>query len=151
MISSSAGRLATPFNGIYSAAKHALEGVSHALRVELSPWGIQVVLIEPGPTVTPVWDKPLTFWGSSRVEGMPTDARENYADAMEAMLDAVERMVQGAAAPSSVARAVRRALIARRPRTRYVVGRDAHIGDWVLRRLPDRLRDAALRRYLGLP
>ncbi len=151
MMSSSAGRLATPFNGVYSAAKHALEGISDALRVELSPWGIQVVLIEPGPTATPVWDKPLAFWGSSRVEGMPTDAQENYAEAMEAMLNAVERMVHGAMAPSSVARAVRRALTSRRPRTRYVVGRDARIGDSVLRRLPDRLRDAALARYLGLP
>ena len=151
MMSSSAGRLATPFNGIYSAAKHALEGLSDALRVELSPWGIQVVLIEPGPTATAVWDKPLAFWGSSLVEDMPVDAQEDYAEAMEAMLNAVERMMHGAAPPSSVSRVVRRALTSRRPRTRYVVGRDARIGDWILRRLPDRWQDAALRRYLGLP
>ncbi|MEN9205286.1 MAG: SDR family oxidoreductase [Thermostichales cyanobacterium SZTDM-1c_bins_54] len=51
-ISSIVGQIGMPFNGIYSASKHALEAISDALRVELAPFGIQVVVVEPGPVQT---------------------------------------------------------------------------------------------------
>ena len=51
-ISSVAGRLTMPFNGAYSAAKHALEALSDTLRLELAPWGIQVSMIQPGTIAT---------------------------------------------------------------------------------------------------
>src|SRR5512134_883364 len=56
-VSSVAGRVAVPFAGAYSASKHALEAISDALRVELSPWGIRVVLVEPGPISTRFGDR----------------------------------------------------------------------------------------------
>ncbi len=56
-VSSVSGRIASPFLGAYAASKFALEALSDALRVELMPWGLAVVLIEPGPVATPIWVK----------------------------------------------------------------------------------------------
>src|SRR5690606_24268021 len=56
-ISSMAGWVATPFYGPYAASKHALRAMSDSLRLELAPWGLDVVLIEPGAIDTPIWQK----------------------------------------------------------------------------------------------
>src|SRR5208283_2909388 len=58
-MSSVNGRIAAPFLAPYAASKHALEAVSNAMRLELRAWGIRVLLIEPGATTTPIWDKSL--------------------------------------------------------------------------------------------
>ena len=59
-ISSTGGRVSFPFSGPYDATKFALEAMSDALRMELSPWGIAVSLIEPGAIATTMWDKAAT-------------------------------------------------------------------------------------------
>ncbi|MFN8511741.1 MAG: SDR family NAD(P)-dependent oxidoreductase [Chloroflexia bacterium] len=56
-VSSVSGRIASPFLGAYAASKFALEALSDSLRVELLPWGLAVVLVEPGPVATPIWGK----------------------------------------------------------------------------------------------
>ena len=56
-MSSVAGRFARPFLGAYAASKFGLEGLSDALRRELTVYGVEVVLIEPGMIATPIWDK----------------------------------------------------------------------------------------------
>lgn len=58
MISSVAGKIAAPFMGAYAGSKHALEGMSEAMRRELQLYGIDVIIIEPGAIKTPIWDKP---------------------------------------------------------------------------------------------
>lgn len=150
MLSSSAGRIATPFNGVYSAAKHALEGLSDALRLELRPWGIWVAVIEPASVATPIWEKPLTYWGSSQREAIPPEVRALYGEALEALGRRLEEVTERALPPRAVVKAVRHALTSRRPKTRYAVGRDARLAESMLRRLPDRWRDRLLARYLGL-
>ena len=57
MISSVSGKRAYPFVGPYTASKHALEGLSDSLRRELMIYGVDVVLVEPGPIKTAIWDK----------------------------------------------------------------------------------------------
>ena len=57
MVSSIGGRRALPFNGPYSASKFGLEGLSESLRRELMLFGIDVIIVAPGPIATPIWDK----------------------------------------------------------------------------------------------
>ncbi|MBN8575868.1 MAG: SDR family oxidoreductase [Cytophagales bacterium] len=56
-VSSVAGKLCAPFMAPYTGTKHAVEGISHCLRRELLPYGIDVIIIGPGPVQTPIWDK----------------------------------------------------------------------------------------------
>jgi NAD(P)-dependent dehydrogenase (short-subunit alcohol dehydrogenase family) len=132
------GRSALPFLGGYAMTKFALEAMADSLRLELAADGIEVVLVEPGNIATAIWTKP-----------------QPLADRVSARYQArVARFRQVAAARSSkaapadlVAQAVEHALTASRPRTRYVVGRDAKIRA-AIERLPDRIRDRVYRRTL---
>lgn len=151
LMSSSAGRVAVPFNAVYSSAKFALEAFGDALRVELKPWGVEVISIEPGAIDTPIWEKAAGFWGSLDVADAPEEVQADYTDALNAFVKAVERFQNDAIPVDAVTKAVRQALTKKKPKTRQTVGRDAWIGDNVLRRLPDRLRDTAIRRFIGLP
>ncbi len=146
-IGSVSGRLATPFSGPYGASKFAIEALSDSLRVELRPWGIHVVLIEPGGVRTPMWEKSRKM--SARLkERMPKEAFDLYGpvvDKIDKVIDMSESMGDP---PDKVARVVSRALTARRPKPRYLVARFAYtqafIGDYV----PDRLRDWILTHLL---
>ncbi len=143
-MSSVSGRLAVPFIGPYSASKWALEALSDALRVELRPWKIHVALIEPGVIATPIWSKSLAA-AERVIESLPPEAHVLYGPVTDFMR---RRAASGAGIPADrVARAVAHALLARRPRTRYLVGTDARVGA-LLARLPDRLRDRLLARTL---
>ncbi len=143
-MSSVSGRLAVPFIGPYSASKWALEALSDSLRVELRPWKIHVALIEPGVIATPIWSKSLAV-AEELIQGLPPEAHVLYGPVIDFMR---RRAVSGAGIPADrVARAVAHALLAPRPRTRYLVGTDARVGA-LFARLPDRLRDRLLARAL---
>ena len=149
LMSSIGGRLGQPLVGAYVASKHALEAIGDALRMELAPWGIEVSLVEPGAVSTPIWEKGITA-ADAILAAMPAEARRLYGRAITAMRGVAEREARIGVAPEEVAAAVRHALTASRPRTRYLVGWEAR-GLALLRRLPDRLRDQILLRALGLP
>lgn len=149
-MSSFSGRFAPPFMGPYSASKHALEAMSDALRVELQPWGIEVAIAEPGSIATPIWEKGLSR-ADGLLERLPLRARELYGDAIAAVRSQGVEMGEQGIPARHVARAVDHALTAPRPRTRYVVGRDAKVGLAVTRFLPDRARDWLVTRQGGLP
>lgn len=144
-----AGLNALPFVGPYSASKFALESLTDALRVELQPWGIEVAIIEPGAIATPIWEKSLhTTEAATRL--LPADLLDLYGRALEAIRKATLRSSQRGIPPERVAEAVVHALTSPRPRTRYLVGRDAqlrHILCWV----PDRLKDWLITRKVNLP
>jgi NAD(P)-dependent dehydrogenase (short-subunit alcohol dehydrogenase family) len=135
------GRNALPFLGAYAMSKFALEAMTDALRIELAPWGIQVAIIEPGTIKTPIWTRERP--------PPPPEAAPLYGARIEAFRRlAVERGTAGAP-PETVADAVEHALTAAKPRTRYLVGRDAKLRARV-ERLPDRIRDRVIvRRVLG--
>jgi NAD(P)-dependent dehydrogenase (short-subunit alcohol dehydrogenase family) len=145
LMGSIGGRSALPFLGPYAASKHALEAVADALRVELSPFGIEVSIVEPASIATAIWAK-----GAARAEELsrdfPPEAAELYAARVARFREVALARGPGGD-PGDVAKAVEHALTARRPKSRYLVGRDAHLRAWI-ERLPTRLRDRVLERAL---
>jgi NAD(P)-dependent dehydrogenase (short-subunit alcohol dehydrogenase family) len=145
LMGSIGGRSALPFLGPYAASKHALEAIADSLRVELRPWGIEVSIVEPASIKTGIWTK-----GASRADELrarlPDESQLLYSSAIERFRQVALSRGPGGD-PDEVAKAVERALTARRPKARYLVGRDAHIRAWI-ERLPTRARDRLLARLL---
>lgn len=141
-MSSVSGRSALPFTGAYAASKHAIEATADSLRVELRPFGISVTLVEPGVIMTPIWQTSAAA-GSRTFSERPEQLDEYYGATMDAMLRRVAAGMKGRP-PESVAEVVAHALTARRPRIRYVVGRDARVRILMQKLLPTRLRDAII-------
>jgi NAD(P)-dependent dehydrogenase (short-subunit alcohol dehydrogenase family) len=146
-MSSIGGRVANPLFGPYSATKFALEAVSDALRREVAAHGVRVVSIEPGGIATPIWDKGLEE-GRRITADMSEDAARRYATLISAVTAAAERLAREGLPPEAVAEVVGRAVTARRPRARYVVGRDAKIQAVAARLLSDSLMDRLIGRAL---
>ncbi len=145
-VGSIAGRSAMPFVGPYSASKFALEALADTLRVELLPWQIHVALIEPGVIATPIWETSIDAALAMLAE-VPPAMNEYYGERLAAIQRRAERGV-GGLPPDVVARAIAHALAASRPRTRYLIGRDARVRLWMERVLPDRARDRVIDRML---
>ena len=148
-LSSISGRVASPFLGPYAMSKFALEAFTDVLRRELAPWGIEVSAIEPGAIRTPIWEKSIAT-AKTRIDAMPPKAHELYGPAMARLGAIAEKMGDEAPPPDGVARAVHHALTARRPKTRYLVGRDAKLQALFSRSLPDRWLDRLFRKFLKL-
>lgn len=141
-MSSIAGRSALPFTGAYGASKHALEAAADALRVELMPSGITVSLVEPGVIMTPIW-KTSAQVAEENLKRMPPQMEEYYGRAMEGLRKRVGRGMKGLP-PEKVADAVAHALMSKRPRARYLVGRDARMRLLMDSVLPVSLRDRVI-------
>jgi NAD(P)-dependent dehydrogenase (short-subunit alcohol dehydrogenase family) len=149
-MSSVNGRIASPYLSPYAASKHALEAISNAMRVEVRAWGIRVILIEPGATDTPIWEKSLS--AAAALEGRASaDAVDLYKDDVNAFRQAVRKLAGGALPVDSVVRCVIHALTARWPRTRYPVGLQANLLMRAHKWIPDRIWDWIIERSLGLP
>jgi NAD(P)-dependent dehydrogenase (short-subunit alcohol dehydrogenase family) len=126
-ISSLAGRIGVPFQGAYSASKFALEGLSEALALELRPFGIDVVLVQPGDV--------RSGFGAART--WTERARENplYRERAARAVAAMERAERTGPPPERVARLVARIVAARRPRLRYVCATPLERSALLLQRL----------------
>jgi NAD(P)-dependent dehydrogenase (short-subunit alcohol dehydrogenase family) len=142
LMGSIGGKSAMPFLGAYAMSKFALEAMADALRLELAPFGLRVALIEPGSIATPIWSKP-----QRTVDEFPPEAQELYGARVVQFRKRAEAAARAAVPPVEVARAVEHALTADSPKARYLVGRDAKRRA-AIERLPDRLRDKALTRFL---
>ena len=149
-IGSIAGRMSAPFMGPYSASKFAMEALTDALRQELRPWGIHVAIIEPGSIATPIWEKTRAM-ADEMEKNLPEEAMRLYGEAISALRQAVSKFEEAGIPPDEVAKFVQHALTAKRPKTRYVVGRDAQIQRVLAKVVPDRVRDGLVARQLGLP
>jgi NAD(P)-dependent dehydrogenase (short-subunit alcohol dehydrogenase family) len=139
-ISSVAGRSVLPFMGPYAASKFALEAVSDALRRELRPFGVLVTVIEPGSFQSRIWSK-VESADLGRYRGTP------YERVLERFRQAALKSAERAPPPDKVARAVARALTARRPPIRVVVTPHGWI-ERVWLWLPDRWLDWLIYRTL---
>jgi len=139
-ISSLAGRQALPFMGPYVASKYGLEGMSDCLRRELALVGVKVVVIEPGSVQSKIWDK-VEALDISRYGGSV------YAPILERFRQAALRGARRAPSAEIVARAVGRALEARRPPLRIVVAGQPILTRLMLR-IPDRILDWLIARAL---
>jgi short-subunit dehydrogenase len=143
-VSSVAGRIARPLSSVYDATKHALEAVSDGLRGELAPFGIQVVVIQPGYIVTEFLEVANT------ISRPVLDKAGPYAPFFADFERASQRGRRIAGKPDDVAELIVRALKANRPRIRYAAPRHASIALLLKRVLPERLFDYAMNRIMNI-
>ena len=146
LMSSLGGRVSVPFASPYCASKHALEAVADALRIEIAPFGVRVVTIEPGPIDTRFADRARSIVGP--LISRPGPYRAFYVNAERAM-EGDFRL--GHQPPEAVARIVVDAIESSRPRARYKVTWLARTLIPLKRVLPDRWLDRMMRFSLKLP
>lgn len=142
-ISSIGGKIYEPLGAWYHATKFAVEGFSDSLRLELRPFGIDVVIVEPGPIATE-WNTIARDSMVATATGGAYEQRARRLARVFADLDDARR----SSPPDVVARAILTAATARRPKTRYPVGRQAGSIVRARRLLPDRTMDAVITRTL---
>lgn len=147
-MSSIAGKLTSPLFGPYSSSKHAVEAISDAMRMELYPFGIQVVLIEPGyiPTSMNRNAGELSSVYAKGAEQSP------YKSVYQGFLKSWGKTTKSSHyTPEDCARVVVRAIEDDPPRARYPVTREAKIGILLRRLLSDRAMDRQVRKTMGIP
>lgn len=149
-VSSVGGRIAMATYGPYAGTKFALEALSDSLRREVAPHGVQVVVIEPGAVRTEMLGRAIAG-AQDLVAAMTPEQRHRYGGLVHAVNAQAEASTKSGLPAEAAASVIAKAITARRPRTRYTVGREAALLP-VIRLLPDRLLDrifaAALRPYL---
>jgi len=139
-ISSIAGKVSMPLSAWYHATKFAVEGLSDCLRMELKPFGIRVVLIEPGAIATEFADL--------ATEGMEkTSGHTAYAEQTKRLLR-LFRTFKTAASPQVVADAILKAVRSKHPKTRYVMGGGARPILALRKLLPDKAFDKVMQMVL---
>ena len=144
-ISSMGGRLTTPLGGWYHATKYAVEALSDALRMETAPFGIDVVVIEPGGI--------RTEWSGIAADHLEETAEGSaYASQIKAVANSMrsESTNKRQSPPSVIADTVEKIVTARKPRTRYVVGFAAKPLVILRRILPDRAFDYVVSIVFGV-
>ena len=143
MISSVAGKRSYPFVGPYSASKHAVEGMSDALRRELMLYGIDVILVEPGPVKTDIWKKTPD----------PDDnvfIKSDFEPALRKFNDMIKIFEKKGLDADVIANRIEKIINSNSPKTRYVLSPNK-LRDHILPGLlPDRWLDKAMSKVLGL-
>lgn len=153
-ISSVGGKVAMATYGPYAATKFALEAVSDSLRREMAPFGVGVVVVEPGAVRTDMPGRAIAT-AHELASAMTPDQSRRYGPLVHAITaQTASHTTSGAGLPAdAVAKAIAKAITARKPRTRYTVGRDAALITRLARFLPDRTLDrviaAALRPHFA--
>lgn len=135
-ISSMGGKIYTPLGSWYHATKHALEGWSDCLRLELAPFGIDVVIIEPGAI--------KTEFGEVMIQPMLDRSGEGpYSALAHKMAKATQGTYEkgGASSPEVIAGVISKAVKANKPKTRYVAGKMAKPVMFLRKYLSDRMFD----------
>ncbi len=149
-IGSVGGKITIPFGGALCASKYAVESINDALRMELYPWGINVVLIAPAGIATRAVNL-LQRDGERAIEQFSAEGRRHYEQSFRSFLtQAVAREKKGSP-PEVVARAVLKSLTVRRPRARYAVGADALPLTWLPWLLPPHWLDQLRFKLFSLP
>jgi NAD(P)-dependent dehydrogenase (short-subunit alcohol dehydrogenase family) len=147
-ISSIGGRIAFPLTGAYHAAKFGIEAVGDVFRRELHRWGISVSIVEPGSIATPIWER-----GEKVADeiGARSPAREElYGKTIARYRKLIRGTAERGIPAEKVAAVIEHALTASRPRTRYLVGRDAKVQARLKYVIPTRVFDRILGRVMGL-
>ena len=139
-VSSMGGKFGEPLGSWYHATKFAVEGLSDSIRPELSPFGIHVVVIEPGAI--------RTEWGQIAADNLLASSGEGPYAEQAAVVARVLGSSSGDAdlgsSPEVVADAIAKAVTARRPRARYAIGAGAKPMVIASRLLPDRAMDRVM-------
>jgi NAD(P)-dependent dehydrogenase (short-subunit alcohol dehydrogenase family) len=149
-VSSLSGRVSTPMTGAYNASKFAIEAIADAWRLELRPWGVKVVLVEPAMTDTDLWRNAPEMLEAEAAE-MSVEHRDLYGEHLEGMRRVIPRIQKLAKPVDTVAATIERALTATRPRARYPVGADVKVQAALSGVTPARMMDAVNGRLTGTP
>lgn len=145
-VTSMGGKVHTPLGAWYHATKFALESLSDCLRMEVAPFGIDVIVIEPGGI--------RTEWAGIAADKVRAVSSEGpYAPQGNAVADSLssESTQKRSSPPELIGRTIRKAVDARKPKTRYAVGFGAKPLIFIHDVLPDRTYDALMRRVTGIP
>jgi NAD(P)-dependent dehydrogenase (short-subunit alcohol dehydrogenase family) len=148
-ISSTSTIAVAPFHGPYSASKLSLNGLSHSLRQELKPFGVQVSIVVCGSIRTPIWDKAGEL-NTQITETYPPQALELYGRAFSRFRDYFRRLGEGGIPPEAAARTIAHALTARRAKHIYYVGPDAYLYRIAEKLIHGRLKDWVIGRSTGI-
>ncbi len=149
-VSSLSGIVSTPMTGAYNASKFALEAIADAWRLELRPWGVKVILVEPAMTDTDLWrDAPQTL--ETGVAEMTAEHRDLYGEHLKGMRRTIPRIQKLAKPVDTVASVIERALIATKPKARYPVGVDVKVQAALSGVTPARVMDAVNGKLTGTP
>jgi NAD(P)-dependent dehydrogenase (short-subunit alcohol dehydrogenase family) len=143
-VSSIAGRTSMPFAGHYTGAKHALEALSDALRMEVAVAGVKVVLVEPGGFKTGIWEEFERDIATREQQG------SRYVDAYKRSLQGQRMLEPLMGNPDACAKVIAGALTSRLPRARYLVGLDAQAMNLADTLTPTFLKDRFIRLGLGI-
>ncbi|HTT24790.1 MAG TPA: SDR family oxidoreductase [Candidatus Sulfotelmatobacter sp.] len=149
-ISSVGAHIAIPFGSLINATKSAFGIFNDTLRLELHPFGIHVSVVEPGAIKTPAVEKTLGDI-ETVIRSLPPKGAAQYENMLRDFVKrGYEREMNGSP-PDVVAQAIQHALTAKRPRTRYRVGKHATLLATLAAFLPDRLLDTIRFRITGMP
>jgi len=141
-ISSMGGKVYTPMGGWYHATKHALEGFSDCLRIEAAPFGVDVIIVQPGGI--------KTEWGDIAIKNMLEKSGNGvYSKIANNTAKAFKKSYKSASEPEVIAKVISKAIKARRPKTRYVAGYMAKPVLFMRRILPDRTFDWMIKSQLS--
>ncbi len=146
-ISSVGGRVAMATYGAYAGSKFALEAVSDALRREVAPFGVKVIVIEPGAVSTEMSHRGVAT-AERLAAAMTTDQHQRYDALIGAITTQARTFASGGVPAAHAAGVVADAITSPNPRTRYTIGRDAAIIVRLARLASDRLLDRMLARNL---
>ncbi len=141
-VSSMGGKIWTKFGGWYHAAKYAVEGLSDCLRMELKPFGIDVIVVEPGGI--------KTDWGIIAAENLKkTSANGVYAEMAGKAADGMMKNYSSnmLSKPELIARTIRKAVTKHHPHTRYLIGFGAKPMVWMHKIFGDRVFDWVIRHF----
>ena len=149
-IASIGGRIATPFMSPYNTSKFAVEALGESLRGELAPWGIDVVVVEPGSIDTPIWKK-----GAETIEEqfakMPADTKRLYGKQLKRMDEVLTETAKRGISPQKVAKVIHNAIRSEKPKHRYLVGTDAKVAARLKGNLPERTFSKVVGRQFKMP
>lgn len=125
MIGTVGDRIQIPFGGPLASSKQAIRSLSGTLRLELEPWGIHVVLVQPGSIHTPAIDKTIPEFPEEMLRSLSPDAVSLYGTSYTAMTTRFRRSELAGDPPSVVADAILRITRKKRPKANYLVGKDS--------------------------
>lgn len=142
MISSVSGRAGAPLTAPYAASKHAIEGLSESLRREMMLFGIDVIIVAPGPVKTPIW---------SKAEEVDISVYQNspFFPALQRIRKFMLQLGETGLPPEKIAEAIAGALTSRSPRVRYQLTPDP-MQHLITAVLPKRMVDRIIAKRLGL-
>jgi NAD(P)-dependent dehydrogenase (short-subunit alcohol dehydrogenase family) len=142
-ITSMGGRIAIPLSSSYHGSKFALEGLSESIRYELEPFGIKVILIEPGAVGS-------NFWKNIKIAKSSSDSNSPYTQFGKKILKAYKEIEQNTISPSVVAKTILGAITSNNSQLRYVVGEDAAKTLEARKNMPDNEFGDLIKKQFGI-